>query len=1114
MNTYTDNYSLLLNKIDEFTRKFYLNQLLRGVIYSVAFALIFFLSLNFLEYKFYFSTVIRKIFLDGFLLGNVFILGKWVAIPLLHYHRLGKVISKEKAAEIIGKRFQNVEDKLINILQLKENTSYFNAELINASINQKIKELKPIPFSAAIDLSQNKKYLKYALAPLLIFVVVLFSAPNIIKESSKRIIYSSTEFEKPAPFHFEILNEKLEALQYDDYTLEVKVNGDVLPNEIFIEQNNYKYKLEKRNINNFVYKFNKLQKDVEFNLSADNVYSKDYELKVLVKPVILSFDAVLQYPKYIGKQDESLKNIGDLVIPQGTKVNWYFSTQNTKTINVKFDNDTMLSATLNEKDGFVLNRHFMKGNQYTIYVSNENVQNADSIGYSVTVIPDLYPIINVTTLADSINKKSIYFVGDASDDYGLKNIYFKYEIQGEGKQKNVVAIPISIAPNTKNTRYNYYWDLSQAKLSPGDKVIYYFETWDNDGVNGSKFSRSSAMIFNMPSEKEFEIQLAKTNEAIKSNLEKSIQEAEKIKEDVKTLQEKLLQKKNADWEDKQTLQKLIEQQEHLQNQVKDIQDKYNEQLSKQGDYKEVNERIQEKQKQLQDIFNSALPEDMKKKMEELQTLMDKLNKQQTMEEMKNLQMNNEQLEKTLDRMLALFKQMEFEAKLQETIDDLKKLSMEQIQLKNKTEESKSTESEQLKEEQKSVNEKFDDIEKKMSELQKKDEELKQQNSFDNKTKEQKEEVKNELKKSMNSLEQKKNKKASESQEKAADDMREMAEQMQAMMLKAEEEQLGEDMKSVRQLLKNLVKLSFDQEELMNLVKIVNINSPQYVSNMKSQQKIKDDMKMVKDSLFSLAKRQINIESYVLNQTKDIDKNMDKGIYALEQRQTPQAASYQQYIMTATNNLALILSEALAKMQQQEKDCKNGSCSKPGGKGKKSANALSMMQKDLNDQLKKIKEGLKPGEKPGEKAGLGKQGMSKELAQLAAQQAAIRQALEKLNLEDNKDGKGSLGNLQQLAKEMEQTETDLLNKKITEEIINRQQEILTRLLDAANAERQRETDPKREAERPKEYAKKIPPSLEEYLKKREAEIELYKSVPPNLKPYYKNMVEQYFKNISF
>jgi hypothetical protein len=141
-------------------------------------------------------------------------------------------------------------------------------------------------------------------------------------------------------------------------------------------------------------------------------------------------------------------------------------------------------------------------------------------------------------------------------------------------------------------------------------------------------------------------------------------------------------------------------------------------------------------------------------------------------------------------------------------------------------------------------------------------------------------------------------------------------------------------------------------------------------------------------------------------------------------------------------------------------------------------------------------------------------MSKELAQAAAKQKALREALKQLNDAENKDGKGGLGDLQKLMDEMNKTETDLVNKQLNTEMIKRQQEIMTRLLETEDALKERETDKERKSETAKEVARTLPPSLEEYLKKREAEIQLYKTVPPALKPYYKNLVENYFKNISF
>lgn len=137
--------------------------------------------------------------------------------------------------------------------------------------------------------------------------------------------------------------------------------------------------------------------------------------------------------------------------------------------------------------------------------------------------------------------------------------------------------------------------------------------------------------------------------------------------------------------------------------------------------------------------------------------------------------------------------------------------------------------------------------------------------------------------------------------------------------------------------------------------------------------------------------------------------------------------------------------------------------------------------------------------------------SKEFAQMAARQAALRKALEEKQRKMREQGKGSK-ELQELIDQMDKVEIDLVNKRMTNDMLKRQQDILTRLLEHEKAERQQEYDEKRKSETAQETQRRMPPELEEYIRKRKAEIEQYKTVSPALKPYYKSLVEDYFKSL--
>jgi len=80
------------------------------------------------------------------------------------------------------------------------------------------------------------------------------------------------------------------------------------------------------------------------------------------------------------------------------------------------------------------------------------------------------------------------------------------------------------------------------------------------------------------------------------------------------------------------------------------------------------------------------------------------------------------------------------------------------------------------------------------------------------------------------------------------------------------------------------------------------------------------------------------------------------------------------------------------------------------------------------------------------------------------------------------------------------------------MMKRQNDIMTRLLKAEKAQREREYDNKRKAEVAQNKKRELPPQLEEYIKKRESEIEMYKTISPSLKPYYKYLIDNYFKEL--
>ena len=530
------NYQSLIEKLDEFIRKYYKNQLVRGLIYSIGLVFIFFISITVLEYYAHFNTMMRTLLFYSFLLITGFVLVKYIAVPLSKLYKLGQLISYEEAASIIGNHFSNVQDKLLNVLQLQQQSpSTVNHQLLEASIDQKIKELKPVPFTNAVDLSENKKYLKYASIPVLLIAVILFSAPSIITDGTKRLVKHSEYFEKEAPFQFVITNDDLKTVTQEDFELKVKLTGDEVPENVYVEIDGNEFKLNKENIVNFNYVFKNVQKTIDFQLSADGFHSKKHELVALPNPVLLNFDIALAYPKYLNKKDEVIKNTGDLVIPAGTKVNWNFNTQNTNQLRLNF-NDTSFAVSTASENAFNYSAKLFRDKTYSVTTANQFLKSKDSVTYTINVIPDAYPQINVAEKKDTLSAKRIYFRGEVKDDYGFNKLSFNYRFITNNdsaavdnyKKLTTNSNPVAINKAVTQDQFYHYWDMNTLEVTPGDQIEYYFEVWDNDGVTGSKSTRSAKMIFKAPTLKEIADNTDKNNDKIKDNLEESIRQAKDI----------------------------------------------------------------------------------------------------------------------------------------------------------------------------------------------------------------------------------------------------------------------------------------------------------------------------------------------------------------------------------------------------------------------------------------------------------------------------------------------------------------------------------------------------------------------------------------------------------
>lgn len=1202
-----DAYQSIIQKLDGFIRKYYKNQLLKGLILVAAIFLASLIVVSVLEHYGRFGTTVRTLLFYIFLSLNAAVLIRYIIIPGARLFRLGPVISYEEASRIVGRHFPEVQDKLLNTLQLyrqaQEQAHPASRALIHASIDQRSRQLSPVPFSLAIRLGENKRYLKYALAPLVILLFLLIRLPDAIVGSTTRIVDHRNFYEAEAPFSFKLLADSLRTLRNEDFPVQLRMEGESLPQDVYIAYDGQQYRMNQQGPDRFRFVLNNLQEAITFRFYANGFASRPYNLEVLPVPMLRGFSVALDYPEYTGREDETLHNVGDLSVPAGTQAQWRLQLENTRRVMASFHDTTYQLQARNDELRF--SRTFMKSNTYFLLAANEYVRSRDSIRYRVSVTPDAYPSVVVAEEQDSSQTLQRYFSGKASDDYGISQAQFVYQVQRDGAQKPEAAQTVRLQiEGGQLTPIFHLFDMSRLDLGPGDEVTYYFRVWDNDAIHGRKSARSQTFRYHAPTTEELAEKTEATSQQVQQAMQSAAEEASQLQREMEETRQRLLEKRNFNWQDQKQVENLLRRQKQLEETVQKLQQQYERSTQQQQQFGAMEQQQAEQHRELQKMMEDMMNPELKKMMERIQELMQKNRKQAVEKQLGQMKEENKSLEQNIRQMEQLYKQLEVEDQLRKNIEELEKLAQKQKELakdgkgpqeddpsqdqedtdaskdapddaeyktnqeedansltgdeestdedeapenvidkESEPQENESTEDQDSgdtpseekdpqgdtsgdQERQKALNEQFEKLREQIDKMEEQNKELNKPFDMPS-TEEEQQAIEQNMRKALEQMQKGNTQQSRQQQNKAGAQMQELAAQMRKMQSQMKKKAIQLNMRALRQLLENLVYLSKEQERLMASFRETRNYNPRYVALRQEQFKIKQDAQMVEDSLRSLAERVSMIKPYITREMDEVNHFMKQSIEDLDVRKTGSALKNQQYVMTHVNNLALLLSEVLDNMQQQMSammsgqqmmqrpmQSQSGQSGQDGQKRQKQLEQLRKKQQALQKQMGQLSEKAQQRaeqHKKGEEGGQSGQGdgMSEDMARMAAQQEALRQQLRQMREQAEEQGQGAGGDLQKIQEEMDQTEEDLLNKKITRETLRRQERIIEQLLDAEKAERQREIDPKRESERARDYQREDPPSLEEYKAQKMKELELLRTLPPALNSYYKERVMKYF-----
>lgn len=1097
-----ENKAFIYSKLEHFIKKYYTNELIKGVLLFIAIGLFYFICTFLIEYFFWFSSSGRSFLFWSFVLFECLLLFNFILIPLFKLFKLQKGINYEDASAIIGNHFNEIKDKLLNFLQLANSTE--TNELVLASIDQKANKLKPIPFGNAINFSKNKKFLPYTLVALLIFISFFITGNSeIVSSSFSRVVQYNNQFKKPAPFEFFFINKNFIVEENSNFTLIVSTKGKVIPENIEIHFNGENYFLKKKSNNLFTYTFTNLNQNINFHLSSSDYNSDTKTISIINKPTISVFKLFLDYPNYLGKKDEYILGTGNASIPSGTKVSWGLSAINTSEIFFN-ESSNKLKFAKNEA-GFNFSKIIKSNLDYRLVLNNSNYKNIHQLAYHIQVIQDQYPTIEVKQIPDSLKLKQDYCLGNVSDDYGLTKLNVVYYDAKNPKESNRFRL------NLKNTKFDQFvYSFPQGiTLQAGVNYSYYFEVVDNDAANGFKKSKSAVFnYYELTTEQKENRALQEQKEAFKSlsstlnNQNSSLKEFDKLKQIEK-------EKSTIDYKDQKKISNFLERQKEQQQMLQDFSNKIRESLSdlktqhSDKDKEELLQKLEKTEKEAKK--NEAL-------LKELQKFQDKLSKEELFEKIDQLKKESKSQTRSLEQLLELTKKLYVEEKAKQLVNQLDQLANKQEKLSNNSQNNKDKQNE--------LNDEFNKLSEDLKELQKDNQSLKDPLDLPN-DKGAEEDIKEDQKQASESLQKNNKSSASKKQKSAAGKMKQMAQKMSSEMDMSEMEQNNEDAAALRKILENLIHLSFNQEKAMiNFKKLGNATTGLNVL-LKEQQNIKNQFKHIDDSIFAVSLRQPKIAEFVYKSIEDINYNTDKAIELLPSQNRSKGISHQQFTLSSINQLADFLSNIQSSMSMSMSGSGGKGKPKPGQGSGQQLSDIIQKQKGLGQQMQdgiqskpgsKGKEGEsgKEGNK-GDKQGQGTNGSqgaegdAGKLLEVIKQQQELREALQ-----EQLDKEGLGGNGQTALKQMKELEKQLINKGFTQENLNRVLQLNYELLKLEAAQKMQGEDNKRESNTNRSNfngsANQLPPTLLNYI--RSVEILNRQSLP--LQPNYNQKVQNYFK----
>lgn len=676
-------------------------------------------------------------------------------------------------------------------------------------------------------------------------------------------------------------------------------------------------------------------------------------------------------------------------------------------------------------------------------------------GYvTVRAVPDEGPLVRVLRPGRDVElpmSMQLPILVNSLDDYGLDALWLSW-----GRDSVDTRLRIKGLAGRREDTTLYAWDLSGFGLLPGDVVRYRLEVTDNDAVSGPKTGRSEVFEVRFPTMAEIYNASVRQAEATRGELEPLRELQERLSEEVGRLGEQARSAGELSWEERRALGDLLSEQKDLAAEISGLREQVRQLMDDIADGVAYDEGTMRRLSELEQLLSELLPRELAESLERLREQLGESNPE-LRTALARFELDQEELRRGLDDALEFLRQVMEEQRLEALARTAEELARVEEDIAGRA---YGDPADQLAREQEALSSELDSLLAGIEELAGRMSDSAAAEALAALAEEAKQDRLSEEARS--AAMQFRQGRPGPAQKQAADVARKLGELGQSLG------RAGGDLKRKRSAdvaerlaaaVEELLMLSRAQEELERQV----AETRETEAAVGREMGFHDATGVIAESLAAVSGRTMSVSGRLVGELGRAQLTMrSAGQDLLESRVGP-AVRQMAEARTALDRVAAGLLEALASAEQ-------GGGMSGGFEGLMEAlSQLASGQMSINVGTSGLPIPVPGGMSPG---------LTKALGRLLAQQGALRDRLEQLLNQLGGERPGLTSALDGLVEEMKEVEHDLAGMNIQRELIERQEGILSRLLDAQRSVRQQGYREERESETAGEFERGPVPGLPE------------------------------------